>query len=235
MRLSWTRPPSVALRTRMRSRAFPPRTVLTGWSFFLPLSPAAGGGGACGRPRRRAGPSWAKGGTLGRWLRVWAPPPAGRPWERPPPPRRRAAGPRPSGSAPGPRQGRGVPLGVRATGRGAPAGLCFGPCRPGALAPPGGGTFSHPPAYTAGAPQGSAAGRASPRSTGGRSAVCHRGAPPPYAPGTRAQRAGPAGATRRGSGWGNPGTPWGETAERPTLYWPCVMPPCIGGTVYHKS
>src|SRR5712692_7773205 len=37
MRFSWTRPPQVALRKRIVSRAFTSRTFLTVWSFVLPL------------------------------------------------------------------------------------------------------------------------------------------------------------------------------------------------------
>jgi hypothetical protein len=66
IRLSWTRPPQVSLRKRMVSRALISRTLLTVWSFFLPLSHAVCAGGSWGRTMRRSVPSWAQGGTPAR-------------------------------------------------------------------------------------------------------------------------------------------------------------------------
>ena len=70
MRRSWTRPPGVSLRKRMRSRALTHRTFLTVWSFFLLLEHAVCAGGAWGRTMRRSVPSWATGGRLVRIPRI---------------------------------------------------------------------------------------------------------------------------------------------------------------------
>src|SRR2546428_1703187 len=70
MGLSWTRPPEVSLRKRMRSSALTNRTFLTVWSFFLPLEHAVCAGGSWGRTMRRSVPSWAQGGDGGSGIRL---------------------------------------------------------------------------------------------------------------------------------------------------------------------
>jgi hypothetical protein len=67
-RFSGTRPPYVALRKRIVSRALTSRTFVTVWSFFLPFYQSVCTGGSWGRPMRRAVPSWAKGSVTKRLL-----------------------------------------------------------------------------------------------------------------------------------------------------------------------
>ena len=133
MRVSCTGPPEVSLSKRIRRRAVPSRTLLTVWSFFLPLSLACYSAGSWGRTMRRSVPSWAQGGRLA-WRRVrrrraQAPPPTSRRRRQRRPPRPRAAGRGPSGTGRGHRRGYAGPLAERAGGRGATDSLCSGPCR----------------------------------------------------------------------------------------------------------
>ena len=209
----------------------------------LPAGQGDGGAAAmrvsCPRPpsvarrQRRVRRAWTSRPWVPVGSLVWPLDPAawaGGAWGRTPP-RRRAGAPGGAESQPGPRRGGAA----RARARGSPAWLGAGLGRPSALAPPGGWRFGERRAGRAVDLPASAGGRAGTPDTGGRSGVTPRGAPPPSALGTRPQRVGPGPATRRGSHWGHPGTPWGWTAGQGTVNWPCVVPPGIRDTVDHKS